>query len=70
MDTENKIQQRHIWEKQMLKQFHLPDNRIPTEENIHTRFLVIIDLVASNRTFSIAEDNNSWTQTTVYFVAL
>lgn len=49
---------------------HLPDHRIPTEEDIHACFLVVIDLVAPNRTFSIAKDNNPRTQTTVYFVTL
>lgn len=31
---------------------------IPTEENIDTRFLIIIDLVTPNGTFSIAENND------------
>lgn len=32
----------------MFVESHLPDHRISTEENIHPRFLVVIDLVAPN----------------------
>lgn len=49
---------------------YLPDHRIAAEENIHTRFFVIIDLVASNRTFSIAKDHDPRAQTAVDLVAL
>ena len=47
-----------------------PDNRIPTEENIDARLLVVIDLVAPDRPLAIAKDNHSRTQTTVYSVTL
>lgn len=49
---------------------HLPDHRIPAEENIHARFLVVVDLVAPNGTFPVAKDNNAGTQAAMYFVAL
>jgi len=47
-----------------------PDHRIPTEEDIDTRLFVVIDLVAPDRPFPVAKDNNSRTQTTVYSVTL
>lgn len=49
---------------------YLPDHRIAAEENIHTRFFVIIDLIASNGTFSIAKNNDPRAQAAVDFVAL
>lgn len=49
---------------------YLPDMWIPTEENIDTRFLIIIDLVTPNGTFPIAENNDPRSQSTVYLVAL
>lgn len=49
---------------------NLPDHRISAEENIHTRFFVIIDPVTSKGTFSIPKDNDPRAQTAVNSVAL
>lgn len=49
---------------------HLPDHRIAAEENIHTRFFVVIDPIASNGTFSVAKNNDPRAQAAVDFVAL
>lgn len=47
-----------------------PDHRITAEENIHARFFVVVDLVASNRTFPVAQNHDPRAQAAVNFVAL
>lgn len=49
---------------------YLPDHGISAEENIHTRFFVIIDPVTSKGTFSIPKDNDPRAQAAVDSVAL
>ena len=49
---------------------HLPDHRVAIEKNVHARLLVVIDLVAADRTLPVAQDNNAGTHATVYSVTL
>lgn len=65
-----KLNEPHVIGTSLLMKSYLPHHRIPTEENIDSRFLVVIYQVAPNRTSPVAKNHDPRAQTTVNFVAL